>query len=218
MLVGASRHRPDAHMWARSISIPAVVCLVFFSSSCMNIGLLEQLENPGKSSSSCGNDCRIFVTANTYNGNSGGPAGADARCMNDSGRPNSATRWKAMVVASGARTACTSSSCGTGGAAENLNWVMKPNATYRRPDGSIYALTNGSAIFSFPLAAGIGPTAAGIWTGLAGDWTQSSNCLGWTVDDSTLGAVGEGGSNSATVINWTNSACSSGQLLYCVEQ
>ena len=41
------------------------------------LGLLEQLENPGKSSSSCGNDCRIFVTANTYNGNSGGPAGAD---------------------------------------------------------------------------------------------------------------------------------------------
>lgn len=218
MLVAASAGGWRGFMLRITCTRWGFLLLGVITTSCTNIGLLDQLENPGATSTaSCGNNCRIFATANTYQGNFGSPSGADTFCMNDPARPSSQTKWKALLVSIPQRTACTTANCG-GGAIENFNWVLKPNSTYRLSSGSVVTTTNSSGIFNFPLSSAIGGAGAGVWTGLAGDWTQSSNCLAWSVADSNLGAVGNAGDSTIQAINWTNSACSSGSLLYCVEQ
>lgn len=220
MLAAASDRERNAFMIS-SVVRCSLLIVALVAASCTNIGLLEQLESPGAAGktggASCGNNCRIFVTGNTYTGNRGGPSGADLTCMNDIAKPSSQTQWKALLVSTPQRTACTTGGC-SGGAVENFNWVLKPNSTYRLLNGSIVSTTNSSGIFNFPFTIAIGGAGAGTWTGLAGDWTQSSNCSGWTVADSTLGAVGDAGDSSIVSMNWTNSQCSTGQLLYCVEQ
>jgi len=184
----------------------------------MNIGLLEQLENPGGAAVSCGTNCRIYTTANTYQGDLGGAAGADSRCNSDPGRPPSSTKWKAMIGATPERTACTSADCGVGGASENFNWALRPNTSYRRSDGVFIGVTNGNAIFTFPLQTNLDPNNGFVWTGLTGAWQPSSGCTTWSVKDSTLGATGDGSFASAVALFTSNSNCSSSQKLYCAEQ
>ncbi|AFM11707.1 DUF1554 domain-containing protein [Turneriella parva] len=205
-------------MLRSTLASSTVVLLSLVASGCSNIGLLEQLENPGATKvESCGSNCRIFVSSNTYTGALGGPAGADTKCMNDPSRPSSKTIWKALLAHPSQRIACTSANCG-GGAGENSNWVLKPNSTYSLLNGAIVSTTNSSGIFNFPFTTVIGGAGAGVWTGIASNWLQGGNCTGWTLADSSLAAVGNAGDSTMQAINWTNSVCTSGSLLYCVEQ
>jgi hypothetical protein len=196
-----------------------VFAAVALLSNCTNIDLLEHLQNPGgKFTSSCGSDCRIFVTGNTYVGNMGGVAGADGFCNGDPARPQTTNPWKAVLGSTPERTACTSPACTVGGAVENFNWVLKPNATYRRPDGALIGTTSGSAIFSFPLQVTTGSVGQFVWTGMDTSWAPSGSCTNWKVADSSLAATGDAGSTGASAIFTTNSLCSSAQRIYCAEQ
>ena len=86
--------------------------------------------------------------------------------MTDSNYPGSGT-YKALITDGTNRVACTSANCATGGAGENINWVLTPSTEYFRTDGTTeIGVTTSAGIFSFPLSNAI--TASGVaWTGFA---------------------------------------------------
>ncbi len=190
-------------------------------AGCMNIGLRDQLEDPAGANKSCGSDCRIFVTQANFNGNLGGVLGADQKCKEDSNNPRGSGvgQWKAMIaVGVPSRLACTSMNCATGGASENIDWAMKANTTYRRPDGTLIGVTSGAGIFSNGISNSISSTLFNVWTGLNSNWQINTNCGGWTDSSAATGTSGSSISLTDTAINSTQPACSSGNHLYCVEQ
>lgn len=188
--------------------------------ACTNIGLFEQLETPGgEAGKTCGTNCRFFVTQNQHSGALGGAAGADQLCLNDPSNPSGPGRgrWKAMLSAGAERQACTTNGCGTGGIGENINWVLRPLASYRRPDGTFIGSTSERAIFQTMLSATVSTVAADVWTGFNQDWVfQGNNCSNWT---SASGARGQANSMPpATIDTGAVLSCNSGASLYCIEQ
>lgn len=163
---------------------------------------------------------KIFVTAQTVNGNVGGVLAADNACLSDTNYPGTGA-YKALIVDGSSRVACTSSRCSTLGAVENVDWALAPNRTYvRTTDGEVIGTTNASGIFDFPITRQIGASSFFIWTGLDANWTVRSTCLAWTTNSSSdSGYVGNSGSVNQFVIGGTNSACDfTINHLYCVEQ
>lgn len=128
-------------------------------------------------------ELRIFYSAGDYQtaGNLGGISGADTACASDANNPNDGATFKALLVGS-SRRACTSANCTTGGASENLDWVLQPNTIYTRVDGTTPLFTtNSSGIFVFGTMSNTWGTMNYIWTGLNGDWTTHSyTCNSWT--------------------------------------
>lgn len=174
----------------------------------------------------------IFVTAATYDGDlrtAGGGVtgieGADNLCAlaKDSEQPTlpgTGSEYRALLVDSGNRVACTSINCGTLGSSENVNWVLRANTTYKRPDGTVVFTANASGIFL--LSAGLNAPLAGAgqwWTGMDGDWNEVlSSCSDWS---STIGNgfVGVGGVTDATAITdggFSLADCAVARSLLCV--
>ncbi|WP_157210402.1 DUF1554 domain-containing protein [Turneriella parva] len=190
-------------------------------AGCANIGLLDQLEDPAGANRSCGADCRIFVTQANFNANLGGAPGADQKCKQDFNNPRGpgVGPWKAMLaVGAPSRLACTSTNCTVGGAGENIDWAMKGNTTYRRPDGTLIGVTNGSGIFASGISNSISSTLFNVWTGLNSNWQINTNCNGWADSTAAAGTTGTSTSLSDTAINASQPGCGSGNHLYCVEQ
>lgn len=148
-------------------------------------GLIQLMACAPSSSGSSGSiprcaSCRIFISTSTHNANFGTtPASAitaaDNFCNADATAISLGGTYKAMLVNS-ARVACSTANCG-GGISENINWVLYPNQTYYRADGTtVIGTTNASGIFSFPLNNSIGTVADVVWAGFAGaDWTNAGN-------------------------------------------
>lgn len=161
---------------------------------------------------------KIFYTAGSLGPNLVGPNG-DSTCMADGNKPGGGSTYKAMAALT-IRRACTTANC-SGGASENLNWVLYPNTQYRRGDGTtVIGTTTSSAIFTFNLTNSIAGTAVFPSTFFNIDWTQSAteNCSDGT---STVGNLryGAGNSNTNTSINNASTGCNAGaRELYCVEQ
>jgi hypothetical protein len=204
-----------------SLSLFAMLSIAVPAMGCNNYNLRDRLENPGGAQTglaSCGSDCRIFVTANAYNGILGGAQGADNKCNSDPARPQGITNWKALISSPSERTACTTDNCSTG-LAENFNWVLRPNTLYRRLDGQIIGTTNGSAIFVFPLQNAIDSNPYDVWTGLLATWKQDVNCSNWTSNSgSESGRYGKSNNVTGYAIDYGTPPCSSLYSLYCVEQ
>lgn len=227
----------------RRISLFALTVSAVLFLACNSYNLVDRLENPGSSPgggsstgaggsgggfTSCDSVCRIFVTAQTVQGNFGGPAQADTICMNDANRPAGNRLWKAMVVDGDTRKACGNAYCSTG-ASEHLNWVMRPNTQYTRLDGTFIGTTLSTAgIWNFPISSSISAASAQPWTGLQGDWVaQALGALcssggappAWSNNASNLGTIGDAASTNVYVILFSNTAlCSNSYPLYCVEQ
>ncbi len=168
-------------------------------------------------------DFRIFLTAATTAGNTGGIGGADSICNNDVNRP-SARNYKALLVDGVNRRACTTANC-PGGTAEHIDWVLYANKRYFRSDGTTSLFTaNDAGIFVFGnLSNAMTGTANSYYTGFssAGDWTSSgSNCLLWA--NNTSGNIGRTGTgtftNYSTLRDASNTTCDTVLKLLCVEQ
>jgi hypothetical protein len=200
-----------------------LIIAVTFLVGCSHYGLLDKLENPG--GPNAGGDLqsprRIFVTSNPSKGNLGGISGADTKCLTDSNNPLGPGNgnWKAMVVDGSARRACTTDGC-SGGLSEQIDWVLKPNTTYARPDGTIIATTNPVGLFTFPLNNAIAQlSGVYAWTGLDSFWqTTTTHCGGWNNDTSQNGAWAEVGVVTSQAIYSNAIVCSNAYRLYCVEQ
>lgn len=201
-----------------------LLALVLLPFACSNFDLANQLENPGSvnraAAASCTTNCRIFVTAQIYDGNLGGTSGADAKCQNDVNRPTApVSQWRALLSASD-RKACSTAGC-TGGQTENLNWVMRPNTTYHRPENSVIGQTNASGLLNFNLTQAIADGAGNVWTGTYADWTSGSladRCNDWSDNGTTDAIYALSGSLTSTAIGNFHINCVNQHRLYCVEQ
>lgn len=147
---------------------------------------------------------KMFLTGNTYNGNMGGLAGADANCQNAAiaaGYPGS---WKAVLSSS------------------TVNARDRVTITYpvvRVTDGRLIAPTNlwtGSILNPLSDAAGY-PHA---WTGSSSDGNKSTLfCNDWT--DGSSGQSGIRGLANSPSSAWFENGtklCNETASLYCVEQ
>lgn len=102
-----------------------------------------------------------------------------------------------------------------------MDWVLRPDTVYTRPDGTVIMTTNSASIrvFGPNLTNAIGTSPDPTWTGLNADWTTAGGCVNWA--DGTGGPFGRYGViNSPTLasINGGNIVCSSSSRLYCVQQ
>lgn len=163
--------------------------------------------------------CRFFPTATSYSGNLGGASGADAKCNTDANRPSTTSTYKALITDS-SRRACSTANC-SGGISENQDWVLYPNKTYYRADGTTVVMTTNSAgITSFPLNAGMATGAANThWTGMNADWTNNTNsCSNWisTSGNGTAGVINN--TSSFAIFNLSQSCNQPNVFLMCVER
>lgn len=168
------------------------------------------------------NPCNLFVTsANNQPGvDFYGIAGADARCMSDSTYPRLGV-YKAMLAAPSIRIACTTANC-AGGESEHLDWVFRPQVTYRRLSDKLTVLTtNENSILPFgfltnPFSTGV----PGWWTGLNTDWTFNSACAGnaWTSSGGNAPFGDPNLTTSGSLFNGLDPCSTTGSKLICVEQ
>lgn len=159
---------------------------------------------------------RIFISATAFNGDLGGPSGADAKCQSDARAPSGGT-FKAML-AGGARRACTTPDCTS--ASEQQDWVFAANTSYVRLDGQpLFTSSSNGLVASYPLANDLG-SAINFWAGLEADWTgHAESCAGWTSSSGELrGRVGWGAITDKSWIQGGNFTCADTAPLVCVEQ
>lgn len=170
---------------------------------------------------------RMFVTASTFLSPFGGSAAAalaaaDSGCMSDANKPSGGGTYKALV-ASSLRSACTTANC-SGGATENISWILRANTTYYRSDGvTVIGTTNSAGIFPFPLANSISTAMDPYMTGLLTDWTTAAdNCADWISGNAGLGfRTGYTAGTSAAAIDMgagSVTPCDQSSYLVCVEQ
>lgn len=170
---------------------------------------------------------KIYVTDLSYSADltSGGMANAnvtaDGFCAADTAKPSGGGTYKAMI-ATATRTACTTANC-SGGASENLDWVLAANTEYRRADGTtVIGTTNAAGIFDFvsPLTNSFDTSNTTTMTGFEINWTSSAdNCTDWSTTASGNYAVGNATSTTSASINkGSTESCANAQPLVCVEQ
>lgn len=167
---------------------------------------------------------KTFVSAST-DGNIGGIAGADTKCMNDAQAEVGKT-YKAMIIDGVNRVACTTPMCNTGGSSEHVDWVLQPNTEYYRIDGTtLIGETNNNGLFIIPLTntykydAGTHRLSR-IWSGLSADWRGSgATCSGWTSAAAIIGSHAAVDATSSQAVYWSSQGCDyAGNYLLCVEQ
>ncbi|RYZ49476.1 MAG: DUF1554 domain-containing protein, partial [Proteobacteria bacterium] len=185
----------------------------------------------------------IFVTGGNFAGDFTAPnetrpeaaiAKADYQCNHDANKPNDTKSYKAMVVLTGVRVACTSANCATNGANEHIDWVLKPSTIYKNLQNNIVDTTSSTGLFTFDHLNNDDPddpfygldnpifgSGNYAWTGMRANYTSNaSQCQNWSSKLSgQTGAVGISGSYTNTVLfaGQTNT-CDTYIKLICVEQ
>jgi hypothetical protein len=129
-----------------------------------------------------------------------------------------------MLTDGNARIACTSDDCITSGVAEHKDWVLKPNTTYKRPDGTLIGTTNENGLFNIPLtnSYAVDPVgsneAARVWVGWGNTWYAQDNCTGWTVSTGWGGYHARQDATNSQAIHYSTQMCSDTNPIACVEQ
>lgn len=161
------------------------------------------------------NDRIIFLTSGSNTGILGGTFGADSICQADVKCP-AGKICKAMLVDAGSNSRRASATANLGDG--QIDWVLKPFATYLRNDSpTVIGTTNAASLFTFPIV-GIRPTSATAWTGLSADWTSNGNhCGSWTLNTGN-GNAGDTAGTTTSAIGFNNFPCNSSLPFYCVEQ
>lgn len=211
----------------KSIQFTYIVRNGLSTSVCLttsnNTNSISNASAPCVESSSCGfNDTYTYTVPvkhiinsyddtkiySYYSGNLGGIAGADAKCSTiASDMGYYINTFKAFLAAS------------TRQAIPNVNWIMQPNVTYVNKNNQIIGMSNGSAVFDFPLSSPIITANSTImsWTGLNNTWQLETSCNDWTSI-----ATGAQVMNAHGLTQWDfNSGanwCNSTETLTCVEQ
>ena len=150
----------------------------------------------------------IFQTSEKWNGNLGGLAGADLKCMTAASNAGLNGTWKALLSTS------------TVDAKDRI-----PDVVYKRMDATVIA-NNKADLFDGTILATININENGsiegwthVFTGSISDGTKrvGANCSNWTLNSGN----GERGINEYSNFNWiaagnTNSCGSDVSSLYCV--
>ena len=161
-------------------------------------------------------DKLVFLSAERWNGNLGGLAGADAKCASEAAASGKTGTFKAWLS-----TATVSAS----------SRLVHSNLPYARPDGIRVAmnwddLTDGTLLNPIIVtASGLTITSSqdfGAWTNTStsGGTYSGSDCQGWTATPQ-FGAMVHGSELGAVDRFWTQDAqasCTTYRRLYCFEQ
>ncbi|MDW8306314.1 MAG: DUF1554 domain-containing protein [Leptospiraceae bacterium] len=173
---------------------------------------------------------KMFLTQNKYNGNLGGIAGADSKCMSDPQKPNDGKTYKAFIVGgtgTSERRACQSYLCETNNLNEHLNWILDVNTTYTRPDGTAsWRTASNRKVFSIFLNRFVTTNtedAREFWTGMLGTWETALNltCNNWTLSNPLYrGLAGNAYADTEGyfVEDGGQETCDTQRKLLCVEQ
>lgn len=183
------------------------------------IAVLEDSE----SNAGC-NPCRVFIydldIGSGTDGDIGGPAAADALCLNNENNPEGAGQgqWKALLVDGVNRRACTDQNCESAdGLEQSLDWVLHADTEYQNLDGDVWGISNENGIITDFTTAVLDPGPP-VWTGFQSNWvTAAETCADWT-DVTGDGRVGASDATDITAISFNNQACNQSFFLYCVEQ
>jgi hypothetical protein len=173
------------------------------------------------------NAYRTFLTATTYTGSligtsSQGSLGADAKCEVDSNKPSDGSFYKAMVVDTVNRIACSTTADCTS-QTENRDWVLKANTAYARVNGTPIFTTNTAGIFVFGTLTNSFGTGI-FWSGLStsSSWrtsTGGNHCAQWSSNSNALvGNYGDASATNSTSIANVAFNCDTFRSLLCVEQ
>jgi hypothetical protein len=171
----------------------------------------------------------VFVTANTYNGNLGGVAGANAKCQKEAsaaGLPGTYSAWLSDSLGNSPSANFTQSTTPYVTSNPSLthvaeNWTQLTSGTL---EAAIQFTANG-ALSPYVSSS----TGLYVWTGTNANGTPYNvNCANWTDGsvDSNAGAIGQVGGTGAA---WTitdeigcSSTATSGEqvptALYCFQQ
>ncbi|UOG59457.1 endostatin-like outer membrane lipoprotein LenD [Leptospira noguchii] len=170
-----------------------------------------------------------------HNGNYGGIAGMDSICNNDTMKPVELLgegTYKAMAVDQAIfRLPPTPSVPATRRATPDpLNWVLRPNTSYKRLDGAPLFTTDANGLFS-SMTYDFGEEIENngfIWTGLNSDFTTATgnNCNNWKSSASNYnGKIGSANTKVKSVaLSYINKPCdqitnsSEPIRIVCVEQ
>ncbi|RYZ54363.1 MAG: DUF1554 domain-containing protein, partial [Proteobacteria bacterium] len=157
-------------------------------------------------------------------------AKADYQCNHDVNKPNDSKSYKAMIVLTGVRVACTTANCATGGASEHVDWVLKPSTIYKNLLNQIVDTTSAIGLFTFDVynatedVTGLdNPIFSDVdyaWTGMLPNYTvKAALCQNWSSKvNGQAGSVGISGSYTNTVLSSGNASCAGANKLICVEQ
>ncbi len=173
------------------------------------------------------NFLRIFVTANTYDGNlresaANGKTGADLKCNAvDANKPSDGSVYKAIIAESGNRIACSTVICIS--PTNKIDWVLRANTQYVNTGGTTIFTTNSDGIFVFGSLSASFLAASQYWTGIStvNLWVASggNHCSNWTSNSGGVnGNYGNGSSTTYTSIAATSGACNTTKSLLCAEQ
>jgi hypothetical protein len=158
----------------------------------------------------------LFATDNSYTGDLGGVAGANAKCALEAtaaGLPGTFLAWLSDGTVSPSNTFVQSLVPYV--RADATGTVIAPNWT---------SLTSGTlinTIFSDSTGTSLGSAGLDIWTGVNANGTPSTtNCNGWTsASGSVAGTIGgQLELTSAWTTFFTGQACSVTGHLFCVQQ
>ena len=118
----------------------------------------------------------IFMTVESYDGNLGGIAGADADCATEAESAGLSGTYKALIVESQRYPCDESGDCGSGSA---KNWPLAVNTSYANAsnNSTIILTTNANGVFESSYARNLIKTPTGanmnestslFWTGISG--------------------------------------------------
>ncbi len=146
---------------------------------------------------------KLFITADTFDGNLGGITGADLKCASDSNYPGVGT-YKALL-GDASRSILPA----------ELDWVIHVSQAYERLDSVSVTTSTGSKLWGV-IAAPFALAGDHYWTGIiSGTWGVSAdNCSSWgSADPSSNGMA-------SSVSGWNDVTVTCDQLkhLLCIEQ
>lgn len=168
----------------------------------------------------CGGALCVFVTADTFGSDFGGPGGADDACREAARAAGLPGRYEAWI---------------SGSTEEATGQLLHTRVPYRRTDGALVAqdwadLTDGA------IANPIDRTADGtqlvpqpgvtlrVWTGTATDGTvtdgstDGKHCLNWTSGGSQTGTYGRFDRSGSDWTEASDETCAADNRLYCFQQ
>ncbi|MDP3232784.1 MAG: DUF1554 domain-containing protein [Myxococcales bacterium] len=152
---------------------------------------------------------RVFVTSTTFNGNLGGPSGADMRCQTAATAGNKGGTWLAYLAS---------------GTVTGPSRLTAPGPWFQeRADGTFILTYNNTANLQTGALSPLNTdeqgrvlgSSAPFWTGMNSDSTTSFNtCTSWASSSSSFdGALG----NGTTLFSSLGSSFNAYRLL-CIEQ
>ncbi len=158
----------------------------------------------------------LFVSNSMTDGIMGGISGADIKCNADSAKPSGSSSYKAMLVDGVSRIASVTANIGDG----QVDWVLSPNTTYIKTNGSTIFISNAAGIFIFgTMNQSIGAGEL-VWTGLNANWQTyaAGQCSNWTSTAGTANRGNAGNTDSGTISNALQACNVASYRLYCVQQ